>query len=183
MDIFKIEIANEQQKTYNIFTFVMLTLNFLGFGYAFLRTSYTTSMFAIIGLVLNASPWIYYLINKKHFKTPIVEIVLMVTALLWFYFGNLWVAVMLLIFSIIGIFTNNKKIIIFSESEIVFPSFPIKKYAWQEVEQTIWKDDTISINFKNNNLIQFCVSKEYSQNFNVSAFNEFCANNILNNTN
>jgi hypothetical protein len=174
VNTFEIVIPNERQKTYKIFTFIMLTLNFLGFGYVFLRTSGTASLLAIAGLVLNTAPWLYYLLNKKHFKTPIVETALIASALLWLYFGNLWMGLLLLFFSIIGLFANKKPTILFSNDGVLFPSFPPKNYLWSVIEQVIWKDNILTIDLKNNKLIQFNIDKDFAKDFPVKLFNEFC---------
>jgi hypothetical protein len=183
VNTFEIEIPNERLKTYKIFTFIMLTLNFLGFGYVFLRTSSTASLLAIAGLVLNTAPWLYYILNKKHFKTPIVETALIASALLWLYFGNVWMGLLLLFFSIIGLFANKKPTILVSEDGIIFPSFPQKKYSWQAIEQIIWKDDILTIDLKNNKLIQVNINKDFAKDFPVKLFNEFCFSRVLQNKN
>lgn len=171
---YKIEIPDEKQKTYKIFTFIMLTLNFLGFGYVFLRTFGLASLFAIAGLVLTTPAWLYYIINKKHFKTPILETTFIASSILWLYFGNIWMGILLMLFSIIGLFTNKKPSITFLQNEIIFPSFPQKKYSWKEIEQVIWKDDILTLDLKNNNLFQFKIENDFAQKFPINEFNEFC---------
>ena len=97
----------------------MLTLNFLGFGYVFLRTNETASIFAIVALVFNAVPWSYYLLNKKHIKSPVIEITLIASSLLWIYFGNFWMGILLLGFALMSFFTNKKQVILFNDEGIV----------------------------------------------------------------
>jgi hypothetical protein len=171
---FSIEIPNERIKTYKVVTFIMLTLNFLGFGYVFLRTNNTASIFAIIALVLNAVPWLYYLLNKKHIKSPIIEITLITSAFLWMYFGNFWMGIIMLFFAAMSFFTNKKQIILFNEEGIIYPSFPVKKYAWAEVAHVIWKDDILTIDLKDNKLLQFNIEKGFAEGFDVVGFNGFC---------
>jgi hypothetical protein len=174
VNTFEIEIPNDRLKTYKIVTFIILTLNFLGFGYVFLRTSSIASLFAIIGLVLNAVPWLYYLLNKKHLKNPIIETSLIITACIWLYFGNIWMGIMLLFFGVMGFFANKKPAIVFSDDGIEYPSFPIKKYAWVDVAQVIWKDDILTIDLKDNKLLQFNIDKAFAEGFDVEGFNTFC---------
>ena len=175
MHNFYIEIPNERIKTYKVVTFIILTLNFLGFGYVFLRTGATASVLAIVALVLNAVPWLYYLLNKKHIKAPVIEITLITSALLWMYFGNYWMGMLLLFFAVMSFFTNKKTIILFNEDGITYPSFPPKKYAWADVVQVIWKDDILTIDLKDNKLLQFNIEKEFAAEFDVVGFNEWCA--------
>jgi hypothetical protein len=177
---FEIEIPNDRLKTYKIVTFIILTLNFLGFGYVFLRTSSIQSMVSVFGIICSAVPWLYYLLNKKHLKTPIIEISLISSACIWLYFGNIWMGIMLVVFGIIGFFANKKPAILFSETGISYPSFPVKKYAWADVVQAIWKDDILTIDLKDNKLLQFNIDKAFAEGFNVDGFNNFCKEKTLN---
>jgi hypothetical protein len=171
---FAIEIPNERMKTYKIVTFIILTLNFVGFGYVFLQTDGTSSMIAIVGLLLNAVPWLYYLLNKKHIASPIIDIAILGSAFIWLFFGNFWMGLMLLFFGFIGFFANKKPVIRFSDDGIEYPSFPIKKYAWADVVQVLWKDDILTIDLKDNKLLQFNIDKAFANGFDVEGFNAFC---------
>jgi len=175
---FEIEIPNERIKTYKIVTFIMLTLNFLGFGYVFLRTNGNTSIFAVMALVLNAVPWLYYLLNKKHIKTPIIEITLIASALLWMYFGNFWMGIIMLCFAVMSFFANKKLVILFTEEGITYPSFPVKNYAWAGVVHVVWKDDILTIDLKDNKLLQFNIEKEFADGFDWVGFNKWCAKQV-----
>ena len=176
MSNFAIQIPNDRLKTYKVVTFIILTLNFLGFGYVFLRTGAPASMVAVVALVLNAVPWLYYLLNKKHIKAPVIEITLVASALVWIYFGNFWMGVFLLFFALMSFFTNKKLIILFDETGIAYPSFPVKKYAWANVVQVLWKDDILTIDLKDNKLLQFNIEKEFAEGFDWARFNEWCEN-------
>lgn len=178
MHNFSVEIPNERIKTYKVFSFIILTLNFLGFGYVFLRTNETASIFAIVALVFNAVPWSYYLLNKKHIKSPVIEITLIASSLLWIYFGNFWMGILLLGFALMSFFTNKKQVILFNDEGIVYPSFPEKKYAWADVLQVMWKDDILTIDLKDNKLLQFNIEKDFAESFDVVGFNGFCKNRI-----
>ncbi len=169
-----IPIPNDRIKTYKVVTFIILTLNFLGFGYVFLQTSSTAATLAIIALVLNAVPWLYYLLNRKHIKSPVIEITLITSALMWLYYGNFWMGILLLIFAFMSFFTNKKTVILFSETGIIYPSFPIKKYIWIDVAQVVWKDDILTIDLKDNKLLQFKIEKEFALDFDWAEFNEWC---------
>ncbi len=170
---YAIPIPNDRIKTYKVVTFIVLTLNFLGFGYVFLQTSATASKLAIMGLVLNAVPWLFYLLNKKHLKSPALELTIILSALLWIYFGNAWMGILLIIFGAMSFFTNKKTIIFFSEEGITYPSFPVKKYEWQKIAQVIWKDDVLTINLKDNKFLQFNIEQEFAEGFDALTFNEW----------
>ena len=75
-----------------------------------------------------------------------------------------------------GYFANKEKVIVFSDDGILYPSFPEKKYTWDEVAQVIWKDDILSIDLKNNKLIQFKIEKTFSETFDDIAFTQWVNN-------
>ena len=176
---FAIEIPNNRIKTYKVVTFIILTLNFVGFGFVFLQTGATAAVLAIIALVLNAVPWLYYLLNKKHIKPPVIEITLIASALLWIYFGNFLMGILLIIFALMSFFTNKKTLILFNEAGIVYPSFPVKKYAWANVVQVLWKDDILTIDLKDNKLLQFNIEKDFAEKFDWVGFNKWCCKKSL----
>ena len=175
---YAIPIPNDRIKTYKVVTFIVLTLNFLGFGYVFLQTSATESKFAIIALVLNAMPWLYYLLNKKHLKSPALELTIILSALVWMYFGNIGMGILLVIFGVMSFFTNKSFIILFDKTGIVYPTFPTKKYAWVNVAQVLWKDDILTIDLANNKLLQFTIDKNFAERFDVLGFNKWCSDCI-----
>ncbi len=87
---------------------------------------------------------------------------------------DFWLGLMLLFFGFVGFFANKKPIITFSEDGIEYPSFPIKKYAWADVVQVLWKDDILTIDLKDNKLLQFNMDKAFAEGVDVVGFNEFC---------
>jgi hypothetical protein len=173
---YKIEIPNDKINSYKLVTFIILTLNFIGFGYVFIRTSSTATMVSIIGIILSAVPWLYYLLNKKHLQSPLLETSLFAAAFMWLYFGNTWMGILIILFAIIGFIANKKPIIIFSEKGIQYPSFPSRFYLWDEVAHVILKDDILTIDFKNNKLLQFNIEKNIADAIDSNKFNNYCLN-------
>ena len=61
--------------------------------------------------------------------------------------------------------------IAFDENEIVKNSFPKKRFSWSELNNVVLKDGLLTIDFKNNQLIQ----KELESNTTEALENEFNA--------
>ena len=174
MKTFAIEIPNERLKTYSKVAFIILTLNFLGFGYVFIRTIGNTSFIALAALIINAIPWLYFLLNKRHIKSPVLELILITSSIIWVYFGNFWMGIMMLLFAVMSFFTNKKTIIAVDTDGVRYPSFPTKKYVWNEITQVMCKDDILSIDLKDNKLLQLNIEKNFAESFNANEFNDFC---------
>lgn len=172
--IFNIEIPNERLKIYRLVTFIILSLNFFGFGFVFFKTTGIFSLLAFFLLAFNAVPWIYYVLNKKHLNSPLIEIPFIASACLWFFVGNEWMALFLILFAVAGHFANKKTVVKFSIDGITYPSFLPEKYAWQDVQNVIWKDDMLTIDLKNNKLLQTKIDKNISENFDGDSFNNWC---------
>ncbi len=94
---------------------------------------------------------------------------------MWLYIGSVWMGIFLLAFTAIGFVANKKSLIHFSDEGIVYPSFPLKKYAWSEVSQVVWKDDVLTIDLKNNKLLQLTIEDGFAKRFDYNAFNEWCS--------
>ena len=174
MKTFTIEIPNERLKTYKKVAFIILTLNFLGFGYVFIRIIGNSTFIAVSALILNAVPWLYFLLNKKHIKSPVIEFVLIASGIIWVYFGNIWMGIVLLLFAVMSFFTNKKTIVTVDAEGVIYPSFPVKKYIWTEIIQVLCKDDILTIDLKDNKLLQLNIDKSFAEVFDANEFNEFC---------
>lgn len=68
----------------------------------------------------------------------------------------------------------------FSHKEIMIKGFFKKRINWEELNQVIIKDDIITIDFKNNKLIQSETDDEEDDDYEVGddEFNTFCRNRI-----
>jgi hypothetical protein len=68
----------------------------------------------------------------------------------------------------------------FSHKEIMINGFFKKRINWEELNQVIIKDDIITIDFKNNKLIQSETDDEEDDDYEVGddEFNTFCRNRI-----
>ena len=49
-----------------------------------------------------------------------------------------------------------------------------KKYNWTEIAQIICKDDILTIDLKDNKLLQLNIEKNFAERFDVNEFNKFC---------
>ena len=68
----------------------------------------------------------------------------------------------------------------FSSKEIMVNGFFKKKINWEDLNQVIIKDDVLTIDFKNNKLIQSETDDEEDEEYEVGddEFNTFCRNRI-----
>ena len=70
---------------------------------------------------------------------------------------------------------HSKIIFSFSKDQIVRNSFIVKKYQWGEFINIIIKDNFLTLDFKNNRILQAEIEE---QGLNEEYFNKFAASNI-----
>jgi hypothetical protein len=67
--------------------------------------------------------------------------------------------------------------IAFDETEVVFNTFPRKHYQWNELSNVVLKDGLLTLDFKNNKLLQKEIDSQTTPQL-EKEFNEFCKSMI-----
>lgn len=91
----------------------------------------------------------------------------------WINAGVYWMVAIVVILDLLHTAATMKKLVLVSESSIIFPSFPSKKILWSALNNIILKDGLLTIDFKNNRIIQQ-LTDETSVAVNETEFNDFC---------
>jgi hypothetical protein len=91
----------------------------------------------------------------------------------WINAGVYWMVAIVIILDLLHTAATMKKLVLISESSIIFPSFPSKKIQWSALNNLILKDGLLTIDFKNNRIIQQ-LTDETSGAVNEKEFNDFC---------
>ena len=71
--------------------------------------------------------------------------------------------------------------VLVNEKVIVYPSFPVKKIEWSSVSNTILKDGLLTIDLKNNRIIQQYIDERRTK-VKEKEFNEFCSQQLKTNS-
>ena len=134
----------------------------------------------IIGMV---AWWIYS--TRKHKKGEIVyyRLGLLVAAIGWVIFakslgGPIWIPI---VYFIAVLFEKQVKFpeeIAFDEEGIIVNSFPQKKHPWSVIKNVVLKDCILTIDFKNNKLIQKETEEDTTEQ-EEAEFNEFCKKQLI----
>jgi hypothetical protein len=156
----------------------MLLLSVLCFSFGLYKGFFNTPslVYAIITSIISWSIYSYY--QKKNGGIPYYRL-----ALLFASWGWLLLPKALLIsgiFLIGALFERQVKFpyeIAFDPTGIIVNTFPKKFFPWGAIQNAIIKDDVITIDFKNNKLIQKDINEPVSESV-TSEFNTFCAEQI-----
>jgi hypothetical protein len=88
-------------------------------------------------------------------------------------FFKWWLAILLLPIYIFYRITTRKLPVIIGNDIISYPSFPTRSIEWSELSNLILKDGLLTLDFKNNKIIQQLVDEDF-QSPGEKEFNEFC---------
>ncbi len=177
MDSYHITLTQEKAGTYRLVTILVSIINCLVLGKVYLDISDSRSGdIALIGLIVAIAGLAFFILNHyTRFKSSFrIEISFIITAICWIVLGKILVAAFLILFAVLGIYTNRKPIIYISEKGIQYPSFPPKTLTWKEVEAVILKDGILTIDLKNNQLFQLNVPFALNNDLNETVFNKTC---------
>ena len=183
MNEFQLVLPNEKLKTYRYVTLFVIIINVLVSGFLFYHTTVPrTSQLSLLALVLGSVGLIITIVRfkKSIFKSFRAEILFIILAIIWIILGEYLLGACVMLFAILGFYTNKKFIVVFSEAHISYPAFPPKIYAWNDIAQVILKDQVLTIDLKNNKLIQVVIAPESAGTVDEGKFNLFCQKQLKN---
>ena len=79
--------------------------------------------------------------------------------------------------AIFYVISLRKLIVHINPDQIIYPSFPKKIIDWNEISNIILKDDLLTIDFKNNKIIQQ-LTENTERPVNEKEFNDFCKSHL-----
>jgi branched-subunit amino acid transport protein AzlD len=151
----------------HLITFIILAFTRYPKGIGMLGFGITV---AVIYLLL------FYIIKNRQFRTSAMEIPIYVFSLWWLFAQVYWMAALMLLFSIFASLAKQKVTVIFTVELITYQSFPKRTFKWADLNNVVLKDDMLTIDFKNNKIIQQLVEDSDADS---TAFNQFCVRQLM----
>lgn len=174
MGNFEISIRNEKAKFYNRLSWFIIAINIALFLYlAFFSTDKSElkkSFGVLVLLVICFGLYLYFKSTKYQIGLHPFSFLIILG---WIVIGRFWFAGINVLFDILSTISTRKFTVIFSQANVVYPSFPTKTIPWHKLNNVILKDGLLTIDFKSNKIIQQYVD-ESKTNVNEKEFNEFC---------
>jgi len=172
MKQFELILKNEKEVSYKRISIFLLVLNLLGILFiTYLKDFKSWVPFIIAAAAVFAAFSSFYFRNKN--EKAILTGAFILLSLAWIIAGYWIVGVLNLLFMILHIAALQKPKVSINESQVIYPSFPKKKIDWQELSNLIIKDGLLTIDFKNNKIIQQQIS-DISLTIDEKEFNDFC---------
>jgi len=169
MQKFEIEIRNEKINRYKTITLLIVILSSLIFIFLLFDIGHRISATLSLCFIFFYTVYRFFIAKKKQLSFFFDE---------WIFFGLMmfWVndyllaAIIYLLLFLLYTISLQKIIYNFESSFIKQKNFPWKKYQWNELNNVLLKDDLLTIDFKNNRVIQMEIM---SRDINDEEFNAF----------
>lgn len=168
---FEIILKNEKIKSYRTIALMVLMLNLAIF---ILMLFYDVYRYEAASAILLVGIYIFmrlYFIRKYQQGNYLDEVLLFVLAGCWFGLQNYYMVAGLVIVGVFYHLALQKLQIIFTNQKVMKLNYPQKEYLWDTFNNVILKDSILTLDFRNNHLIQAEV--EEPKNINEKQFNLF----------
>jgi hypothetical protein len=174
MNKYEIVLKYEKVNLYDQLSWIIITIHiiiFLYLGFFSSNTVVKETCFTTLAILLILFLLKFYLLKTK-WKTGLQPFFL-ILVLSWINMYQFWMAAIPLVFGILSSISPKTSIAFFSKEKIFYPSFPPKTIIWSDLNNVILKDGLLTIDFKNNKLIQQPVV-ENETSIDEKEFNDFC---------
>ena len=169
MEKFEIEIKNKKIKSYQTITLLIVILNSLFFTFLIVDINQRKSALISLGFILSYAVYRVYVCNKNRQSFFFDEWIFFLLMILWAN-DNFLIAVTNLVLFLLYTVSIQKIIYSFDSSHIKQKNFPWKKYHWNELSNVIIKDNLLTMDFKNNKLMQGEITTDEVNDAEFNAF-------------
>ncbi len=176
MQQFEIILKNDKIKSYRSIALFILLLNLAVFTFLLFYDQYryeAASAILLVGIYIFMR---LYFIRKYNQGNYLDQVLLFVLAGCWFGMQNYLLVFLLVILGILYHLSLQKLLFIFTREKISKINFPGKDFTWNMFNNVILKDNILTLDFKNNRLIQAEIDK--SHEINERQFNSFAQSQL-----
>jgi hypothetical protein len=177
MQQFEITVKNDKIKYYKFIALLLVLLNMAVFIFLLIADVYFYE--AATALLLSGLYLIYllYVAKKSRNIFFITRITFFILAGCWVALQNYLVAFVCVVLGILYHLSLQKLQFVFNHDFIKKKNFPQKTYSWKMLANVMLKDNILTIDSKNNTLIQV----EIEGDINETQFNEFANKQLVKN--
>lgn len=176
MQQFEITLKNEKEKLYDRFAIFIFLFNAAAILFAFFQTGQTNLQrtFSSISFSSSIVTVIYYLRSARGIRSKYYFLfATFFTSCYWILLGFWWIGLLVFLLAVLYIFSKRTLLVTISHKHIEYPSFPKRCITWTETNNVILKDGLLTIDLKNNKIIQQPIDEKMTT-INEQEFNDFC---------
>ena len=172
MKQFELILKNEKETSYKRISILLLVLNLVGLLFiSYLKGFKNWGALIIAAIAVFAAFSSLYFRNKN--QKAILTGAFFLLSFAWIVAGYWVIGVFNILFMMLHLAALQKPIVSINEKHVIYPSFPKKKIDWQELSNLILKDGLLTIDLKNNRIIQQQIA-DISSTIDEKEFNDFC---------
>lgn len=177
---FEIEIKNEKKHSYRLYNWFALVISLAGFSFFLFFDEWFVEALGAILLVIIYLLTRYYRRKKRKafYLFDDQGYFLFLLSFGWLGLQKFLIAGICLLLGLVYQTAMQKIIFFFKKEGITKTNFPKKDIEWNTLDNVILKDSILTIDFKNNHIIQGQI--EPSQKINEVDFNRFVQDQIKN---
>ena len=178
---YSLEVINPKKTQYTLFTKLIILLNVLSIGYLAFTTPDGTiqkKLFAFGIFLPLISLLMERFFRKPHHSPYSLETIQFWFCVAWWQADHLIAASVNLTFLVLSLIANRELLVKIGSGGIRYPSFPAKRFPWTSLGQVILKDGILTIDKKDNTLIQLHVAD--ASETNETDFNSYCQAQLKN---
>ena len=173
MSEFRFLLKNEKAAAYRRISLIIILINVLIFLYLGLYapgSSLRNTGFAAAGFII-ACFLLNFLLTKikARWKIGFDAMFFFLTAI-WGITDYYWIGIVIAILGGLALISMRKLEVVVTKYAINYPSVPVRRIEWREVSNVVLNDGLLTIDLKNNKLIQQYVGHATDER----DFNEFC---------
>jgi hypothetical protein len=159
MQQFEIILKNEKVKLYRTIAKVFLLLNFTVFIFLLFYEPYRYSSVAFLIAFLLYLLLRQYLFRKGHVNNVLDEFVFFIPAAGWLGMHNFVIGIGCVLMGLLYKLSLQEIKFVFGHENIIKMNFPKKILDWDLLNNVILKDNILTLDFKNNKLLQAEIEK------------------------
>ena len=175
-----VTLKNERRKSIDMISILSILLSAVAFFSVMLRNTGSSYIFIVAATLLLAGlAWILYN-KKKHPGHTRYSKLLIVAGITWFAMPYIpWVGFFVLLLSLLEKPAKMPLEIGFTHDRVVINNLIRKKYSWQAFNNVLLKDGLLTLDFKNNRILQKETLDEEGD-AEEEEFNEYCNGQLRN---
>jgi hypothetical protein len=174
---FELLLKNEKIRSYNRISTLIILINLALFILLAINSAdkkiriISLSGAVLLSILLFALYFSTRTKNRNHIPHRLIALYTAVA--IWIAMEHWWISTICLILSLLYQVSKKPLLIDFSNEKIEYLSFPKRKVLWNELTNVILKDGILTIDFKNNRILQAEISNTGPAVI-EKEFNDFC---------
>lgn len=174
--VYQFTLQQEKQSSYQRIELLVVVLHLITFIVYAITKLPGNIITPILGILAAGIYLLLYFLNtKKDRRSDLLELPIYLFALFWLQEGVYLMSLLVFVFSCFATIFKKKITILANETHIQYNSFPKKMFSWENLNNVVLKDGMLTIDFKNNRIIQQLIEEKH---IDETAFNQFCTHQL-----